>query len=560
MLVTRTEVFNLLRRIHLFKPLGDSALLQLVKKFEVVSYEEGQIIFEANALATSFFIIYNGVISVELETNEGVETLSLLQPDDYFGEDVLDTESYRHSIARACKSSVVLKISSDDLIEVIEDYSDLASTFKVIQTSYQNLLKIPAPWCKAEESIYYFNRAHPLFLMKSLIFPILVIIFSLILGIFLFFQTAVDSTIIYVLGGSGLLIGMGWAVWNIVDWLNSYCIITDQRAILIEKVVMLYESRQETPLGAVLSITEQTNLAGRSLSYGNIDIRTYTGVLHFKHLAFPEQVIALFEEHWERAKKRFSEEDRNEMEKLLRERFSQNDEDKLEEIDKKLDLSEKSRQKNNRILSFLANIFSLRTETDDIITYHTHWFILLKMIILPTLILLILTIIIIIFFNGSLSFLPINFFFPTVFVIDLISIVWWLYRFVDWRNDYYLITKDQIVDVYRKPLGLEDRQAAPIKNIQSIEFKRLGIIGIFLNFGTVFIRVGDKQFMFDHVFNPAEIQRELFERYMSLIKSEKSAQTDRDRQRMADWIDAYHHIIKEKDGNSNENENEDKLE
>ena len=114
--------------------------------------------------------------------------------------------------------------------------------------------------------------------------------------------------------------------------------------------------------------------------------------------------------------------------------------------------------------------------------------------------------------------------------------------------------------MYRKPLGLEDRQAAPIKNIQSIEFKRLGIIGIFLNFGTVFIRVGDKQFMFDHVFNPAEIQRELFERYMSLIKSEKSAQTDRDRQRMADWMDAYHHIIQEKDGNSNESENEDKLE
>ena len=560
MLVTRTEVFNLLRRIHLFKSLGDSTLLQLVKKFEVVSYEEGQIIFEANALATSFFIIYNGVISVEVETNEGVETLSLLQPDDYFGEDVLDTEPYRHSIARASKSSVVLKISNDDLVEVIEDYPDLTSTFKVIQTSYQNLLKIPAPWCKAEESIYYFNRAHPLFLIKSLIFPIMVIIFPLILGIFLFFQTAVDSTIIYFLGSSGLLIGMGWAVWNIVDWLNSYCIITDQRAILIEKIVMLYESRQETPLGAVLSITEQTNLAGRSLSYGNIDIRTYTGVLHFKHLAFPEQVIALFEEHWERAKKRFSEEDRNEMEKLLRERFSQNDEDKLEEIDKKLDLSEKSREKNNRILSFLANIFSLRTETDDIITYHTHWFILLKMIILPTLILLILTIIIIIFFNGSLSFLPNNFFFPAVIVIDFISIVWWLYRFVDWRNDYYLITKDQIIDVYRKPLGLEDRQAAPIKNIQSIEFKRLGIIGILLNFGTVFIRVGDKQFKFDHVFNPAEIQRELFERYMSLIKSEKSAQTDRDRQRMADWMDAYHHIIQEKNGNSSESENEDKLE
>ena len=89
---------------------------------------------------------------------------------------------------------------------------------------------------------------------------------------------------------------------------------------------------------------------------------------------------------------------------------------------------------------------------------------------------------------------------------------WWLYQYIDWHNDVYLITSDQVVDVNKKPLGHEDRQAAPLKNILGIEYKRLGIIGLLLNFGTVFIRVGDRQLTFDQVFNPSEVQRELFHR------------------------------------------------
>ena len=56
---------------------------------------------------------------------------------------------------------------------------------------------------------------------------------------------------------------------------------------------------------------------------------------------------------------------------------------------------------------------------------------------------------------------------------------------MDWHNDIYLITPDQVVDVNKKPLGHEERQAAPLKNILGIEYKRLGIIGLLLNFGTV---------------------------------------------------------------------------
>ena len=125
-------------------------------------------------------------------------------------------------------------------------------------------------------------------------------------------------------------------------------------------------------------------------------------------------------------------------------------------------------------------------------------------------------------------------------------LLWWLYQYLDWHNDVYLITPDQVVDVNKKPLGREERQAAPLKNILSIEYKRLGIIGLLLNFGTVYIRVGDQTLTFDDVFNPSEVQRELFHRLAAKNFAEKQAGSRSERQRMADWIAAYHRVTQEK--------------
>ena len=120
---------------------------------------------------------------------------------------------------------------------------------------------------------------------------------------------------------------------------------------------------------------------------------------------------------------------------------------------------------------------------------------------------------------------------------------WWFYEYMDWHNDIYVISADQVVDVSRKPLGTEKRDAAPVKNILSIEYKRLGILGLLLNFGTIYIRVGDKQLTFDEVYNPSEIQRELFDRLAAKNHSEKMASQEAERQRMAEYLGAYHRVV-----------------
>ena len=123
-------------------------------------------------------------------------------------------------------------------------------------------------------------------------------------------------------------------------------------------------------------------------------------------------------------------------------------------------------------------------------------------------------------------------------------LVWWFYQYFDWRNDRYIITRDQIVDVNTKNhLGHEDKRSAPIKNIQTVEYKRKGLISIILNFGTVFIRVGDTTFTFDYVYNPSETQSEIFSRYQKYLGDQKQRDQDNLRQEMSEWIEIYHRVV-----------------
>lgn len=547
MRVTQKEILALLSRIHLFIGLDHNQVSNLLNKIEVLEYETGSSVYEENAKASNFYIIISGQVTVEVETEKGAKKISILQEDDYFGEDVLTETKIRRTSSKATQHTVVLRIPGNELINFIEENQVIFPAFQIILANYENLLKYEASWIKPEEAIHFLSRAHQYYLISKSLTPLFMAASAIILSVILYFQTDISVTIFFPLGGLMVLGSLGWIIWNTIDWFNDYYLITNQRVVYLEKVLLLYESRQETPLGAILSITKQTGLFGRIFGFGDIAIRTYTGVLYFRNLSCPDYVIKLLTEQWERAKKRLTREDHEEMEALLRDKFIHNENEEEKET-KEATFTGQTQVKSGWILTTMASLFGMRTEVDGVITYRTHWFILTGKIFLPTLAILILLILFSIYGGGNFTFLPQNIFFLIFGLLTLGVTIWWVYRFVDWRNDLYIITLDQLVDVNRKPLGLEDRRSAPIKNIQSVEYKRLGIFGLLFNFGTIFIRIGDTEFTFDYVHNPSQVQKEIFDRYTDLMNVDKDAQTDRERRRMAEWMEAYHHIMMEQDG------------
>jgi len=119
------------------------------------------------------------------------------------------------------------------------------------------------------------------------------------------------------------------------------------------------------------------------------------------------------------------------------------------------------------------------------------------------------------------------------------------YQVWDWRNDYYQITPEHIVDVYRKPLGTEDKQAAPLESIENMTYERTGFLGWLLNFGDVHIRVGTTTMEFEGVARPDMVQQEIFQRMEWRRRQKQEADAHRERERVLGWLKAYHEVVQE---------------
>jgi len=211
-------------------------------------------------------------------------------------------------------------------------------------------------------------------------------------------------------------------------------------------------------------------------------------------------------------------------------------------------------EESNSIADMLARFFNLRSEKEDSVIFHTHWWILIRKTFLPALFILGIVMVIILRLIGFFTTVPDTVVYVGGLILAFLGWVWWFYQFQDWQNDVYILTDDQLIDVYRKPLGNEDRRSAPVKNIQTVEFERKGFINILLNFGTVKIKIGNEELTFDNVYQPSQVQSEIYARYR--FYQEKSKRSDQER--FVEWIKTYDELRQEKEAYRSEAEDDEK--
>jgi hypothetical protein len=111
---------------------------------------------------------------------------------------------------------------------------------------------------------------------------------------------------------------------------------------------------------------------------------------------------------------------------------------------------------------------------------------------------------------------------------------------VDWANDIYQITHEHIVDIYKKPLGRENRKVAPLENILGTEVDRKGLVGVMLNYGDVIANVGTTQFTFHGVFDPIGVQQDIVHAQEAFMQRNKEKERRQRRNEMIELIDIYH--------------------
>jgi hypothetical protein len=495
--------------------------------------------------------------------------VATLVPGDFFGEAALLYGRRRSATIQAAANSELLRLSKEDFDNLVRRFPRLKPNLLISHESRELYRHSGFSWLGPTEVVYLIARRHKIVLYGSLVLPIAAGLAVAIGAVWL--AVRYDQMVFAWLGALLELAVAAWIVWNMVDWSNDFYIVTNQRLVYLEKIVGIYDSRLEAPLGSIMSVNIQTDdAAQRLLNIGDVVVRTFSGPIVLKQVANPSTLAALIEEHWHRTRTREKEAEIEQIKRTIRERIGPTRAPRKPETPAPArppgiqigppavpgaggprpaapasagGAARRAAQPSG-LGALLGRYFSfkLRFEQGGNVVYRKHWFILWQHVWRASLGLLGLVALLTLAAAGYLPFTPVL----LVVVVLFIPLAgWWLYDYVDWRNDIYMVTAEQIFDLAKKPLGREVRKSAPLGNVLSLRYERPGLLGLLLNYGTVVAQVAGTEFRFEGVFDPVSVQNDVYRRIEAFNNRKGQAEAARRREEIADWLSVYHKVEEE---------------
>jgi hypothetical protein len=426
----------------------------------------------------------------------------------------------------------------------------LYNRLKIRVDSFHLALQVKLSWRKPEEVIFFIGRRHPFFLARRFIGPFVFGFAALIVFSLLIVNNANLGNLVLPGIAAGLFF-VGYCIWEYIDWTNDYSIITSRRVNFQEKIIFLYDSRTEALLTAIRSVETFVDRIGLLLGYGSVIVHTFAGDVVLERIAYVKDVAAMLEEQRRRALTTLAKEDIQAFKKTIRQRMEEGVQIPVVPTALRPNSPRGKPKKTVYLKTRRSNFMNMRFEEGGNVTYRTHIFILFARVWFPLVILIVLVALLI---TGLLSGSTLmtnatgrSIWLSAAGFLAVIALGVTVYRAEDWRNDIYVITNDQLIDRNKKPLGREDVRTANLANIEAIRFEQKGLWALVFNFGTVFVRVGLQELPFSNIYNPSEVQRELFRRIAERENKRQQEAMRIERERVADWIGAYYEVVSGKD-------------
>ena len=272
-MVDTPERIAFLRKIHLFYGLGDDELSAVAEQLSETSYPAGSVIFQQDSKPESFYLIYGGNVRI-VRKKEGKERqLAVLVKNDYFGEMALVTNRHRSGTATAVTDTSLLVLSRENFHTLVKSAPHLRSNLGLAIRSRELARRLQFKWLAPDEVIYFLARKHRVILYRNLILPVLTLLVPI--GLFYAWFAIASFRIVAFAGFASLIAIILWAIWLVIDWGNDYYIVTNRRVVWLEKVIGMFDSRQESPLSTILSVGVETEALGRIFDFGNLIVRTF---------------------------------------------------------------------------------------------------------------------------------------------------------------------------------------------------------------------------------------------------------------------------------------------
>jgi hypothetical protein len=551
----RQQITGILRKLKLFAELDEAELDRVASFIKPLSLPAGETRF-LDGKNCPFYIVITGSLHYNILKRGAQKDSYILKPGDFFGADVVFHGKAKEISLVAESASLLFSLSVEDLRFVLNTTPLLTRNVKK-QLAWYNLIRSkPFAWLGEQETVKVICRKHPAYLLILELAP-LVLAWTGVLVILAASQIGTSSFRLVVgwLGAGLVGVAALWAVYRYYDWGNDYYIITDQRIVWLERTIGVYDSRQEAPLVAIKSGETKSSQAGRWLGFGDVITETFMGQIFFRHIGNPAEIKSLIDHEHNLAINRQTATDIHAIEGKIRQKIEPSQaatvpmasgtpapESPVSSVN-----SQETRLVPEKLGFWQALLarFQMRREANGMITYRKHLYVLFRLTLVPagcvvgsiyaTSAVYFLRV------DGKISLLTPGLIFLIGAGLMFMSILWWLYRFIDWSNDIYRLTPEKIIDSERRPLGTEITKSAPLENIIGLEYEQHGFLGVALNFGNVVINIGtENKFIFYGIHNPARAQRDIFNYMYERRQKKQQDDTLQEQERVSNYIAVYH--------------------
>jgi CRP-like cAMP-binding protein/membrane protein YdbS with pleckstrin-like domain len=585
----RVDVLGRLQGVPLFATLDDQQL-RLLSGYVCLEYHRsGDIVARQGEAATSLMILDEGEAVVRLQTGRGLpRPVAYMKAYgrraapvaeaggaevEYFGAHALLADEMRGATVEVTKPSVWIVLNRADFERFLADAGLRVEGLKQArQAEAQG--GTPPPSSEDDLPLPYKVRRHWIVPVAHVL-PLVVIMFLVVMLIVADVTSAMSHGAQSALMWLGIF-GLGalalWALYRYVDWRNDTYEVTNEAVIHTEKKPFISEERYEIPLHQIQNVNIFVDILGRQLGYGNVAIDTAAakGQIFFTIIPEPAYVQELIQ--------RASAKARSGLQVQRRESIREQLEDQLHperlkpfvpdsvQVQPEPEPQPPSSDRFARFRTLGGWLPRLEIRENGRVVWRKHWINLLQRTGIQALAMLLALYLLLAFALASatkslgmesVELPPVSLFgfqgwlFFLLGVLSFFAILWFVYQYVDWRNDIYIVTDNEVIDVERDlaifPFFFfytESRRQASLANVQYVDLNVPGPLAMLLNYGNVIVQTAGAEGRLDFLFvgKPRRVHDEILRR-LAVYQERQSEREFQERWGdMAQWFETYRDI------------------
>jgi uncharacterized membrane protein YdbT with pleckstrin-like domain len=279
--------------------------------------------------------------------------------------------------------------------------------------------------------------------------------------------------------GSVALVALLICIYLYLDWKTDEFILTNHRVIFNRELPLVRRNQEQLPLANIQQVESSTETYLQHwLKLGTLKIKSAAVgfSIYFEAAYDPEDMQRIIMDQVKKVRREESDADLRHMVEatVAGQPFERAQREVAVE-----------RTVAPGVLQWLFPINPKIDRDRDIYTWHRHWFFLIRVLILPFTLWLIMVGVVV----GAMATGPVAA--PLLglglIIATLAFAGWTAWQIEDHRNDRYILTPTQVIDIAKRPLGPESRRTASLDALQNVTYKTT-LFGRIFGYGDVLLQ------------------------------------------------------------------------